>query len=104
MKHRYGKLGTVLVLGTAGVRVQPRYRCMRTPSVPDFFQKKKFQVRVGYGLGTGGAESMKAAKNYVVFRKKLFDSQSLSLYHPPFAATLTRFSLSQPQLTVDEAR
>uniref|UniRef100_A0A2N9FJE3 4Fe-4S ferredoxin-type domain-containing protein n=1 Tax=Fagus sylvatica TaxID=28930 RepID=A0A2N9FJE3_FAGSY len=69
------------------------------------------RTRTGYGsvtgwvwVGYGGAESMKAAKNYVVFRKKLFDSQSLSLYHPPFAATLTRFSLSHPQLIGNEAR
>jgi hypothetical protein len=53
MKHGYGNLGAVPVPGTAEVRVQPGYRCMRTPGVPHFFQKKKFQVRVRYGSGTG---------------------------------------------------
>jgi hypothetical protein len=51
MKHGYGNLGAVLVSGTAEVRVQSGYRCMRTPGVPHFFQKKNFQVRIGYGRG-----------------------------------------------------
>ena len=55
MKHGYGNLDAVPVLGTAGVRVQPRYRCMRTPSVPNFFRKKKIpstgRLWVGYGRG-----------------------------------------------------
>jgi hypothetical protein len=90
MKHGYGNLGAVPVPGTAEVRVQPGYRCMRTPGVPHFFKKKKkFQVRVGYGLGTGWVRArLKVAKNDVVFRQK-YSTLSLSLYHPPSAATLT---------------
>ena len=49
---------------------------MRTP----FFPKKKFssmgQVRVGYGLGMGEAESSQKRRR---FPAKIFDSQSLSL-------------------------
>jgi pentatricopeptide repeat protein len=52
-KHRYGKMGAVPVPGTSWVRILPGYRCMRTPGVPVFAQKKKFpgtgQVRVGSG-------------------------------------------------------
>ena len=89
MKHGYGNLGAVPVPGTAEVRVQPGYRCMRTPGVPHFFQKKKFQVRVRYGLGMGWVRArLKVAKNDVVFRQK-YSTLSLSLYHPPSAATLT---------------
>jgi hypothetical protein len=80
MKHGYGNLGAVPVPGTAEVRVQPAYRCMRTPGVPHFFQKKNSRYGYGYGLGTGQVRArLKVAKNYVVFRQKLFDSQSLSL-------------------------
>ncbi len=46
MKHRYGNLGAVPIPGIAEVRVQPGYRCMRTPGVPDLFPKKNFQVQV----------------------------------------------------------
>ena len=89
MKHGYGNLGAVPVLGTIEVWVQSGYRCMCTPGIPHFFQKKKFQVRVGYGLGTGWVRGrLKVAKNDVVFRKK-YSTLSLSLYHPPSAATLT---------------
>ncbi len=52
-KHRYGKMGAVPVPGTSWVRIPPGYRCMRTPGVPDFGQKKNFPVRVWYGSGTG---------------------------------------------------
>ena len=75
MKHGYGNLGAVPVQGTAEVQVQSRYCCMRTPSVSHFFQKKKFpgtgQVRVGYGLGTGEAESSQELHR---FPAKIFDS------------------------------
>jgi hypothetical protein len=54
-KHGYGNLGAIPVPGTAGVRVLPGYRCMRTPGASHFFQKKKLRVRVGYGLGTDRA-------------------------------------------------
>jgi hypothetical protein len=86
MKHGYGNLGAVPVPGTAEVRVQPGYRCMRTPFFP---KKKNFQVRVGYELGTGWVWArLKVAKNYVVFQQN-YSTLSLSLYHPPSAATLT---------------
>ena len=42
MKHGYGNIGAVPVPGTAEVRMLPGYRCMRTPGVPNFSQKKKF--------------------------------------------------------------
>ena len=42
MKHGYGNLDAVPVLGTAGVRVQPGYLYMHTPGVPDLKKKKKF--------------------------------------------------------------
>ena len=48
-KHRYGKNPTVPVPGTSWVRILPR--CMRTPGVPVFGQKKKFPVRFWYGSG-----------------------------------------------------
>ena len=76
MKHGYGNLGSVLVPDTAEVRVQSGHLCMRTP----FFPKKKIssmgQVRVGYGLGMGEAESSQERRR---FPAKIFDSQSLSL-------------------------
>jgi hypothetical protein len=53
MKHGYSNLGAVPVLGTAEVRVQPGYRCMRTPVVPHFFKKKNFR----YGSGTGWVQA-----------------------------------------------
>uniref|UniRef100_A0A2N9GGW5 Uncharacterized protein n=1 Tax=Fagus sylvatica TaxID=28930 RepID=A0A2N9GGW5_FAGSY len=59
-KHRYGKMGAVPVPGTSWVRIPPGYRCMRTPGVPDFGQKKKFPVRFGtgrVGSGTGRAKT-----------------------------------------------
>jgi hypothetical protein len=95
MKHGYGNLGAIPIPGTAEVRVQPGYRCMRTPGVPHFLQKKKF-------LGTGRVRArLKVAKNYVVFRQKLFDSQSLSL-----PSSLCRHShiLSLPATTHSELR
>jgi hypothetical protein len=59
MKHGYGNIGAVPVPDTAEVRVLPGYRCMRTPGVSNFFQKKNSRygsgtgrVRVGYGSGT----------------------------------------------------
>ena len=78
MKHGYGNLGAVPVLGTIEVWVQSGYRCMCTPGIPHFFQKKNFQVRA----------RLKVAKNDVVFLQK-YSTLSLSLYHPPSAATLT---------------
>uniref|UniRef100_A0A2N9HIU4 Uncharacterized protein n=1 Tax=Fagus sylvatica TaxID=28930 RepID=A0A2N9HIU4_FAGSY len=48
-------MGAVPVPGTSWVRIPPGYRCMRTPGVPDFGQKKKFSgtglVRVRSGTG-----------------------------------------------------
>ena len=86
MKHGYGNLGAVPVPGTAEVRVQPGYRCMRTPGIPHFFQKKKISR---YGSGTGWVWArLKVTKNDVVFRQKYL-TLSLSLYHPLSAATLT---------------
>ena len=80
MKHGYGNLGAVPVLGTIEVWVQSGYRCMCTPGIPHFFQKKKIsgtgRVRVGYRLGTGEAESSQERRR---FPEKIFDSQSLSL-------------------------
>ena len=52
-KHRYGKNPAVPVPGTSWVRILPGYRCMRTPGVPLFRQKKNFQ----YGFGTGQIRS-----------------------------------------------
>ena len=72
-------------------RVLLRYGYSRGTAacVPHFFQKKKFQVRVRYGSGTGWVRArLKVAKNDVVFRQK-YSTLSLSLYHPPSAATLT---------------
>ena len=51
-KHRYGKNPAVPVPGTSWVRILPGYRCMRTPGVPIFGQKKKIPIRFWYGLGT----------------------------------------------------
>uniref|UniRef100_A0A2N9ITN4 Uncharacterized protein n=1 Tax=Fagus sylvatica TaxID=28930 RepID=A0A2N9ITN4_FAGSY len=44
-------MGAVPVPGTSWVRIPLGYRCMRTPGVPDFGQKKNF--RYGSGTGTG---------------------------------------------------
>ena len=78
MKHGYGNLCTVSVPGTAEVRVQSRYHVY--PRCTPFFPKKKIPgtgpVRVGYGLGTGQAESSQERRS---FPAKIFDSQSLSL-------------------------
>jgi hypothetical protein len=46
-------MGAVPVPGTSWVRIPLGYRCMRTPGVPDFGQKKNFPVRFWYGSGTG---------------------------------------------------
>jgi hypothetical protein len=46
-------MGAVPVPGTSWVRIPLGYRCMRTPGVPDFGQKKIFPVRFWYGSGTG---------------------------------------------------
>ena len=59
-KHRYGKNPAVPVPGTLWVRILPGYRCMRTPGVPVFGQKKKNSgtvlVRVGSGRVRYGAK------------------------------------------------
>ena len=57
-KHRYGKMGAVPVPGTSWVRIPPGYRCMRTPAVPIFGQKKKIPVRFWYGSGMGQAKTV----------------------------------------------
>jgi hypothetical protein len=97
MKHGYGNLGAVPVLGTAEVRVQPGYCCMRAPGIPNLFKKKK-KKNSRYGSGTGGVESSKKLCRFLAkiktHGKIIRLSVSPSLYHPPFAATLTRFSLS----------
>ena len=50
-KHRYGKNPTVPVPDTSWVRILPGYRCMHTPGVSVFGQKKNFPIRIGYGSG-----------------------------------------------------
>uniref|UniRef100_A0A2N9G0A2 Endonuclease/exonuclease/phosphatase domain-containing protein n=1 Tax=Fagus sylvatica TaxID=28930 RepID=A0A2N9G0A2_FAGSY len=49
-KHRYGKMGAVPVPGTSWVRIPLGYRCMRTPGVPDFGQKKNFRHSISRRL------------------------------------------------------
>jgi hypothetical protein len=53
-KHRYGKNPAVPVPGTSWVRILPGYRCMRTPGVPVFDQKKIFPVLFWYGSSRVG--------------------------------------------------
>ena len=68
---RYNNLGVVPMPDTAGIRILPGYRYVRTPGLSPFFQKKKFPstgwVRAG----------LKAAKIMSFIGKKLFDSHSL---------------------------
>jgi hypothetical protein len=100
---RYNNLGAVPIPDTAGIRILPGYRCMCTPGLSPFFQKKISR----YGLGTGRAES---CQNYVVFPAKIIRlSQSLSLdislstilILPPLSHSI--LSLSHHHYTDDDA-
>jgi hypothetical protein len=78
-KHRYGKNPAVPVPGTSWVRILPGYRCMCTPGVPVFSQKKKFPVRFWYGSGRVGSGTgpVRGEAKTASFRLKTEASQPL---------------------------
>ena len=79
-KHWYGKMGAVLVPGTLWVRILLGYRCMRTPGVPVFGQKKIISVRFWY---ESGRFRYKASQNGIVEGK----SQTVNIFPRFFLAT-----------------
>ena len=106
MKHGYGNIGAVPVPGTAEVRMLPGYRCMRTPGVPNFSQKKKIlgtdQVRVGYGSSTDRVRVRAECSQTASFLEKKFETYirlSRSIFiSPPKPTTFSRKVTVPPQI------